>query len=154
MSASEAARLVAAQRWAALATSHEGRAAGSMVAYALEPGLRSLLMFLSTLSSHTRDLLADPRCSLVVTAPDPGEGDPQTLPRVSLEGAAHEVARHDPRFPDAWALYVGRFPDAAPRIALIDFLLMRFVPERAGYVGGFARAAAYTAEQLAEGLAT
>jgi putative heme iron utilization protein len=124
-----------------------------MVAYAVEPGLQGLLMFLSSLSSHTRDLLADPRCSLVVTAPDPGEGDPQTLPRVSLAGAAHEVARHDVGFADAWALYVGRFPDAAPRIALTDFLLMRFIPERARYIGGFARAATYTAEELAAGLA-
>jgi putative heme iron utilization protein len=153
VSASDAARLVVAQRWAALATVSQGRAAGSMVAYAAEPGLRGLLMFLSMLGSHTRDLIADPRSSLVVTAPDPGEGDPQTLPRASLEGAAHEVARHDPEFAGAWACYVGRFPDAAPRIALTDFLLMRFVPERARYVGGFARAATYTAEELSAGLA-
>jgi putative heme iron utilization protein len=121
-----------------------------MVAYAVEPGLRGLLVFVSMLSEHTRDLLTDPRASLVVSAPDPGEGDPQTLARVSLEGVAHEVSRHDPGFAGAWAVYVGRFPDAAPRIALTDFLL---IPERARYVGGFARAATYTGEELSAALA-
>jgi putative heme iron utilization protein len=119
-----------------------------MVAYAVEPRLTGLLMFLSKLSGHTGDLLRDPRACLVVAAPDPGEGDPQTLPRVSLDGVVHEVARHDPQFATSWAVYVGRFPDAAPRIALSDFVLMRFVPERARYVGGFARAASYSAEDL------
>lgn len=124
-----------------------------MVAYAVEPGFGGMLMYLSTLSAHTRDLLVDPRAALVVSAPDPGEGDPQTLPRVSLEGVAHEMARHDPGFAAAWAGYVGRFPDAAPRIALTDFLLMRFVPHRARHVGGFSQAATYTPAQLAEALA-
>jgi len=119
-----------------------------MVAYAAEPGLRGLLMFLSMLGAHTRDLIADPRASLVVGAPDPGEGDPQNLARVTLDGSAHEVARHEAGFAEAWAVYVGRFPDAAPRIALTDFVLMRFVPESARYVGGFARAATYSAAEL------
>lgn len=153
MSASDAVRLVVSQRWGGLATLHEGRPAVSMVAYAVEPGFGGLLLFLSMLSTHTRDLLVDPRASLVVSAPDPGEGDPQTLPRVTLEGSTHEIARRDEEFAACWAGYVGRFPEAAPRIALTDFRLMRFVPEQARYVGGFARAATYPAAELRSALA-
>jgi putative heme iron utilization protein len=119
-----------------------------MVAYAPELDLSGILMFLSTLASHTRNLLGDPRAALVVSEPDPGTGDPQTLARVTVEGVVHEIARHDDRFGAAWQTYTSRFPDAAPRLALADFLLLRLEPRRARYVGGFARAATYTAEDL------
>ena len=80
----EIARLVLSKRWGALATLNDGAPLASMVAYAPEPEIAGILMFLSGLSAHTRNLLDDPRCSLVVTEADPGKGDPQTLPRVSL----------------------------------------------------------------------
>jgi hypothetical protein len=147
----EVARLVAAQRWAALA-SLEAEGAGaplaSMVAYAAGPALSHLLFFVSGLAAHTRNLLADPRASLTVGEPDHGEGDPQTLPRVSLSGRAAPIDRDDPGFAGEWGRYVARFPDAAPRLALADFVLFRFVLDDIRYVGGFARAARLSAAEL------
>jgi putative heme iron utilization protein len=146
----EIARLVFSQRWAALASIDDGQPLASMVAYAAEPGLEGLLLFLSGLSQHTRNLVADGRASLVVSAPDTGVGDPQTLPRVTLNGRALVIARHDPLFDEAAARYVARFPDSAMRFGLGDFLLFRFAVADARYVGGFARAISLSGDDLRE----
>jgi hypothetical protein len=146
----EIARLVLGQRWAAVATLDDGHPLASMVAYAVEPGLEGLLFFLSGLSRHTRNLVADGRASLAISAQDTGEGDPQTLPRVTLNGLAEVLARTDPRFAGAAACYVARFPAAASRFDLGDFLLFRFLVTDARYVGGFARAVSLTGDELRE----
>jgi putative heme iron utilization protein len=146
----EIARLVLDQRWAALATLHQGLPLASMVAYASEPGLEGLLFFVSELALHTRNLLEEPRASLAITAPDTGEGDPQLLPRVTLGGRAEPVERETDAFAQAGARYLAHFPDAAPRFGLSDFLMFRFVVSDARYVGGFARAVTLTGEQLRE----
>jgi putative heme iron utilization protein len=142
--------LVQQQRWAALATVSEGVPLASMVAYAVEPGLGGLLLFLSQMAAHTRHVVASPQASLAVTTPDTGEGDPQLLPRVSLQGRAVEITRADEGFALAAARYVQRFPDALPRFQLGDFLLFRFEIDEARYVGGFARASTFTGDQLRE----
>lgn len=146
----EVARLVLSQRWAALATLNDGAPLASMVAYAPEPEMTGLLLFLSGLSLHTRNLMADARTSLVVGRPDPGTGDPQTLPRVSLQGRVREIPREAPEFGTAWGHYLARFPEAAPRLDLGDFVLLRLVVDEARYVGGFGRAATLAGDELRE----
>lgn len=148
--AREVARLIAGQRWGTLATLDGGAPLASMVAYAIEPGMSGLLFFLSGLSAHTRNLLEDPRASLAVGEPDHGGGDPQLLPRVSLQGRALPIERDDPAFEAAWSRYVQRFPDAAPRLELADFVLFDFRFDDVRYVGGFARAARLSGEEIAE----
>jgi len=144
----EAAALIRSQRWAALATLDEGRPLASMVAYALHESQGALLFFLSQLAQHTRNLLDSPQASLAVTEPDAHDGDPQRLQRVTLAGTAEVVRRGSPTFEDAAQCYVDRFPDALPRFELGDFLLFRFVPTEARYVGGFARAARFGWEDV------
>jgi len=146
----EVARLVQSQRWAAVATINDGAPLASMVAYATEPGLAGLLLFLSQLSAHTRNLLGSNVASIAITAPDAGQGDPQLLPRVSLQGTITPIPRDSPGFAPAASRYVERFPDAAMRFQLGDFVMFRFVPDEARYVGGFARATTYTGAQLRE----
>jgi hypothetical protein len=146
----EVTRLILAQRWAAIATNDEGAPLASMVAYAPEPGLRGLLLFISQLAAHTRNLLASGGTSLAITAPDTGEGDPQMLPRVSLQGRVTPIPRDAPDFAEAATRYVARFPASERRFQLGDFVMFRFVPEEARYVGGFARATTYTGAQLRE----
>jgi len=137
------ALLVRERRWAALATLDDGAPLASMVAYAPEPGLAGLFLHLSELSLHTRNLLADPRASLVITDPDGGEGDPQLLPRVSLTGGVVLLDPDSAEWRAAREIYVARFPDALPRFDLGDFRLFFFVPDEARYVGGFAKARRY-----------
>jgi len=137
----EAAALIRAQRWAALATLSNGEPFASMVAYALEPGGGALLFHVSQLAQHTRDLLAHPRSSLAVSEADTLEDDPQRLQRVTITGVASVVRRGDEAYLAAAEAYIDRFPDAQMRFELGDFLLVRFTPEHVRYVGGFARAA-------------
>jgi len=146
----EVARLVKSQRWAAIATISDGAPLASMVAYAPEPGLAGLLLFLSQLSAHTRALLESNATSVAITAPDTGEGDPQLLPRVSLQGRVTEVPRDTEEFEAAGATYLERFPEAKMRFQLGDFKLLRFVVEEARYVGGFGRAVSLSGDELRE----
>jgi putative heme iron utilization protein len=146
----DAARLVLRERWAALATTHEGSPLATMVAYAPRADLSVLWLFVSEMSAHTRDLLADPRASLAVTAPDTGTGDPQLLPRVTLTGKAERTPPDSPAYEPGKALYLARFPEAEDRLALGDFHLFGFTPESARYVGGFAQALRIDAERLRE----
>ena len=144
----DAARLVIAHRWAALATLGEDGPAASMVAYAPESDLSSLVLFLSGLSAHTRNLITEPRVALVISDNDPGTEDPQALARLSLKGTAEMVGRTDPEFERVWQVYLSRLPDAAPRLGLSDFSLFRVVIGEARYVGGFARAGTVPVERL------
>jgi len=139
--AREAARLILAVRWAALATTGDRGPLASMVSYAPEPGLQGLLMFLSRLARHTRNLATGPSGSLAISMPDrPDVIDPQTLPRLSVQGPVESIERTDPAFAEAWRIYVERLPTAAPRLQVGDFTLFRLIPEEARYVGGFAAA--------------
>lgn len=144
----EAVSLIFSRRWAALATVGAEGPLASMVAYAPEPGLAGVLLFLSGLSARTRHLLADRRASLAISAPDPGEGDPQTLPRISLQGEVELIGRSSPSFPSAWEVYVKRLPSAAPLRELSDFDLFRLVVDRARYVGGSGRARTIDGDRL------
>jgi putative heme iron utilization protein len=147
---SDAAALILSERWAAIATIHEGQPLASHVAFAVEPGLTGLLFHISQMAAHTQALLEDPRACLAVGRPDTGDGDPQLLARVSLSGKVTAIEPDSGEFEVAKAVYVKRFPAAEMRFELGDFILFRFEIETARWVGGFGRAARMTGQQLAE----
>jgi heme iron utilization protein len=148
----EAAALIRTNRWAALATLHEGEPLASMVAYAIGAG-GALLFHISQLAQHTGALVQHPRCSLAISEADALEGDPQRLQRVTLTGVASIIRQTDDAYVAAAEAYIERFPDAQMRFELGDFLLFRFMPDEARYVGGFARAARFSwSDILADGL--
>lgn len=134
-----ALRLVARGcRKAALATSLAGAGTpyASLVTVAFDLDLAPLLL-LSGLADHTRNLLEDGRCSLLLDGTD-GHPNPQTGPRVTLCGRAEKLT------PEADAAlrarFLARHPGAALYAGFGDFALWRVVPERAHFVGGFGRA--------------
>lgn len=92
------------------------------------------LILVSTLSAHTRALLADPACSLLVGEPGP-KGDPLTHPRLSLLARAEPADKAAAR--GAW---LARHPKAALYYDFADFLLLRLVPSGAHLNGGFGQA--------------
>jgi heme iron utilization protein len=146
----EAATLIRTQRWAALATADAAGPFASMVAYAIEPCGTALLFHVSQLAQHTRNLLEHSRCSLVISEPDTSEGDPQRLQRVTLTGSVSVLHRKDQDYVETAEAYIERFSDAQMRFELGDFLLFRFMPEDARYVGGFARAARFSWADIVE----
>jgi putative heme iron utilization protein len=121
---------------AVLATQAEGQPFASLVTPACSPGFEPLLL-LSSLSEHTRQLRAEPRCALLVTGPAEG-ANPQTAPRLTLTGIAAEVPAAE-----ATALkarWLAKHPYAALYADFGDFALWRITPGGALLVGGFARA--------------
>ena len=146
-------RMVGGGRWAALATIGDGIPLASMVAYAPEPGFAGFLMLLSTLSQHTRNVLANPKASLVISEPDTGAGNPQTLARVSIQGSVEPISVEAKEYAAARALYEKRFPASGPLFGFQDFTLFRLVPSEARFVGGFARAFTLSVAELRESAA-
>jgi putative heme iron utilization protein len=132
----QARRLIRAAGSAALATQAAGQPFASLVTPAAAPDL-SPLLWLSTLSEHTRQLRTEPRCALLFTGE--GEGpNPQTTPRVTLTGVAEPV--EGPDLAALKARWLARHPYAALYADFGDFALWRVVPGGALLVGGFGRA--------------
>lgn len=143
------ANLLRGQRWAALATlADDGAPLASMVAYVPEEDFGGFLLHLSRLASHTRNLLADPRASLAVSEPDTGQGDPQTLARVTVQGTVVHLPRDTAEYAAGRDVYLRRLPDAGRLFEFPDFMLFRLVPSGARLVGGFARAYSLDAARL------
>ena len=81
--------LLQTQRVAALGTlCEDGAPLVSMVPFAIEAGQPCLVIHVSGLAAHTRNLQSSPRVSLMVMRAE-AEGEPvHALPRVTLEGRA------------------------------------------------------------------
>lgn len=100
----------------------------------------SPLLLLSHLSVHTRALLGDPTCSLLLRPAQPATGDPLNQPRLSLTGRAERLDRDHPQ--RCWMLerFLERHPEAARYAGFSDFDLFRIEIAAALLNGGFARA--------------
>jgi putative heme iron utilization protein len=124
-----------------------------MVPYAVTRDGDALLVHVSRLAGHTKDMLADPRVSILVTQPE-GEGvDAQALARVSIQGEARELAKGSADEREARGAYLARFPEAAPLTEFGDFSFFAIRPAQARFVAGFAQAMSLTGESLAKVLA-
>ena len=134
--AADARRLIRAAGSATLATQAAGQPFASLVTPAAAPDL-SPLLWLSTLSEHTRQLRAEPRCALLFTG-EPDGPNPQTTPRVTLTGQAEPVEGAEAAA--LKARWLARHPYAALYADFADFSLWRVAPGGALLVGGFARA--------------
>jgi putative heme iron utilization protein len=137
----QARQLIRAARAASLATQQDGQPFASLVTPATAPDL-SVLLWLSTLSEHTRHLQREPRCALLFTGAAE-TANPQTAPRVTITGLAERI--DDPALKARW---LARHPYAALYADFADFGLWRVVPQGALLVGGFARATRLRAAAL------
>ena len=104
----------------------------SLVMIAVNHDLSPILL-LSDLAEHTRNLIADPRASLLIDG-TAGAEDPLSAPRVTLLG---RIARVDDRA--AAARYVAHHPASALHAGFADFHYYRLGIERAHLVAGFGR---------------
>ena len=109
-------------------------------------GVSRPVILVSRLAAHTKALLTDPRCSLLVG--EPGKGDPLAWPRISLQCDAEVISSDDPERPHLRARFLRRHPKAALYIDFPDFLFLRLNPVAASLNGGFGRAYALTGRDL------
>jgi heme iron utilization protein len=128
----EARRLIRACDHAALATLIDGRPYASLVATACDTDATPLLL-LSDLAQHTKNLLVDPRVSLLFEA-TAGYADRLAGPRLTVLGRAERCDD-----PAAAARFTARQPSSARYAGFGDFHLYRVAAERGHLVAGFGR---------------
>ncbi|MBI5918638.1 MAG: DUF2470 domain-containing protein [Nitrosomonadales bacterium] len=131
--AREARQLLRAHRYGALSTlskKFDGHPFGSITPYLVDHD-GSLLILISTLAEHTKNIAADPRVSLITH----NQRDPhiQTQGRVTLLGHAALVAERE----ETGRRYLRYFPEAQTYFAMHDFSFYRITPLTLRYIGGF-----------------
>jgi heme iron utilization protein len=142
--------ILRAQTVASLGTLHAGEPAVSMVPFALAEG--SLVVHVSRLSSHTADMLAHQRVSVMVLDEASPGVMPQARARVTIAGDAASMERGSGDESRARAAYLARFPDAAPIFELGDFSLFAIRPRTVRVIAGFGRAETLAPDELAEAI--
>lgn len=141
--------LLHAQRTAALGTTGgDGAAFVSMVPFALEPALGCLVIHVSGLAAHTRNLQARPRVSLLVMQPEVTGEPVHALPRVTLEGKALMLAPDSAPWHACRAAYLARFPEAEFMTQLGDFRFVAVRITQARHVAGFGAARDVDEEEI------
>lgn len=128
-----ARKLLRAARRGTLATATEGQPFASLCTPATAAD-GSVLLLLSELSEHTRQLRGDGRCSVLVVGEAERE-NPQTAPRLTLTG----IAEPDPD-PALKARWVAVHPYAAFYAGFGDFGVWRMRVMGGLFIGGFASA--------------
>lgn len=141
-------QLLASRPVAALATLHRGEPAVSMVPFVLPAGRSELLIHVSALATHTRDMQEHARVSVLVIAEPDAQTSPLALPRVSLQADASQLAREGADYEQARGAYLARFPDAAQMFELGDFSVFLLRPVSARLVAGFGRADSLVGDAL------
>ncbi|MDH4234003.1 MAG: CREG family protein [Gallionella sp.] len=141
--------LLETQQIASLGTLHKGEPAVSMVPFALLPHGQGLVIHVSQLATHTKDMLANPAVSLLVIASPASDIPAQALPRVSIQGRARQCLGTAAEYPEARHTYLSRFPQSEAMFGFADFSLFVIEVRSARLIGGFAQATSITAADFA-----
>jgi putative heme iron utilization protein len=144
-------QLIQGRMIAALGTLHQGAPFVSMVTYAVARD-GSLILHVSRLAAHTRDMLDSPDVSLLITESEETGKMPQALARVTVQGRAQRLDRDSQKHTEAQDVYLARFPDAAPLFEFSDFSIFIIKAVSARLIAGFAQAVTITAEDFATAL--
>ena len=133
--AHEARRMLRAHRYGALSTlsiKFDGYPFGSITPYLVDHD-GSLLILISTLAEHTKNIQRDPRVSLITH----DQHDPHILTqgRVTVVGNADP----EPKREQAGLRYLRYFPEAQAYLAMHDFSFFRIRPVAIRYIGGFGK---------------
>lgn len=146
--------LLHGQRVAAIGTlSDEGTPFVSMVPYAIEPASGCLVLHVSGLAAHTRNMQIRATVSILVMQPEvPGE-PVHALPRVTLDGRAQLLVPENSQWQVCRAAYLARFPEAEPMTALGDFRFVSVAIHGARQVAGFGAARSLDAGEVRQALA-
>jgi heme iron utilization protein len=128
-----ARQLLRAHRYGALSTlskKFDGHPFGSITPYLTDHD-GSLLILISALAEHTKNIMHDPRVSLITHNQE--DAHIQTQGRLTVVGsAALEPAREL-----AGKRYLRYFPEAQTYYDMPDFQFYRIAPQALRYIGGF-----------------
>lgn len=133
--AREARLMLRCHRYGVLSTiskKFDGYPFGSITPYLVDHD-GSLLILISTLAEHTKNILHDPRVSIITH--DQRDTHIQTQGRVTVLGNAEL----EPDREQAGQRYLRYFPEAGSYFAMHDFSFYRIRPMAIRYIGGFGR---------------
>jgi putative heme iron utilization protein len=134
---------------AALGTlASEGTPFVSMVPFAVERRLGCLVIHVSALASHTRNLQACECVSLLVCASEQPNEPVHDLHRVTLEGQALVLERESSKWMTCKTAYLERFPDVAFMTEFADFTFVAVDITAARHVSGFGAARSVDQDEL------
>jgi heme iron utilization protein len=132
---------------ASLATLHQNNPAVSMAPFAIMPNT-DVIIHVSSLASHTQDMLACAKVALLITSPLGPDQSPLALPRLALNGTATPLPVSAEGYQQARDVYLARFADAQELFSFADFSLFKIVLTSARFVAGFGRARTLKPEQI------
>ena len=101
------------------------------------PSGGAVVLLLSGLAIHTKNLLRDARCSLLLVEPGGESGDPLAGARLTLSGKAVRLERGEDEAERS--AFLGRFSAAAVYVDFGDFAFYRVELKTAHLVAGFGR---------------
>ena len=133
--AREARQMLRAHRYGALCTlskKFDGHPFGSITPYLVDHD-GSLLILISSLAEHTKNIQHDPRVSLITHNQD--SPHIQTQGRITVVGTAQIITDKD----NAGTRYLRYFPEAQSYFDMHDFSFYRIMPQSLRYIGGFGK---------------
>jgi len=143
--------LLNTQRVAALGTlGEDGRAFVSMVPFALDSDFAAVVIHVSALAAHARNLQIQPQVSLMVMQAEVAAEPVHALPRVTLEGEATVLVPNSPQWASARGAYLARFPDVEFMTQLGDFRFVAIQVSGARQIAGFGAARSIDADEIAK----
>jgi putative heme iron utilization protein len=147
--------LLNTQRVAALGTlGEDGHAFVSMVPFAIDGSNGQVVIHVSGLAAHARNLERTPKVSLMVLQAEVAGEPVHALPRVTLDGTATVLAVDSGPWTSAKSAYLARFPDVEYMTQLGDFRFVAIAVTGAHQVAGFGAARTIEAHELAQVLRT
>ena len=145
--------LLVNQRVAALGTLNSDQLPFvSMVPFAIDAAQACVVIHVSGLAPHTRNLQNAPNVSLLVMQAEAAGEPVHALPRVTLVGRASVLQPDTEKWQSARQAYLARFPEAEPMTHLGDFMFVGIQVEGAHQVAGFGAARALDADAVTQAL--
>jgi putative heme iron utilization protein len=146
--AEEAREMLEKQAWGLLSSHsarHPGYPFGSVTPYAWRARDGVLLLFMSTLAEHTRNVAGNPRCSLLVLD-GANPADLQESGRMTVVGDV--VALPASETEEARGLYLARHAEAERLFGMKDFSFFAFTVQHARFIAGFGKMGWLSAEDI------
>jgi len=124
-----------------LSSKFNGYPFGSVAPFILDHAGQPVLL-ISTIAEHTKNIIANPKVSLLVFA---GNEDLQASSRLTLLGEAQQITKEDANLR---ARYLRYFPNAASYFEMHDFSFYRIHISQTRYIAGFGKMSWMTANDL------
>ena len=119
----------------------DGYPFGSVMPFVLDHDCQPIVL-ISTIAEHTKNIIANPKVSLLVFA---GAEDLHANGRLTLIGEAEQIDKNDA---DLMTRYCRYFPDSTGYLAMHDFQFYRIHIAQARYIAGFGKMSWMAGEEI------